>query len=274
MDEKIIIKMENYKIKKMSKRAKIIVCIILALLSILLMPNISGARWYSEEYYEEKELAKNFYEESESIQEEYSSFSKYLKDLKKGIGHYEVEVRKYSNLLEEFYTTTETRNEIEDLYQRKNEEWVFSWVATILIPAAFLLLNTLLVSFLNFIFSRPELVLTNKRMYGKNTLGHRMDLPIDSITSISTIKLFKGLRVATSSGTIKFYNLANVKDFHKEISNLLVERQNVKKVNETENVKKEIISSADELKKYKELLDMGAISQEEFDSKKKQILGL
>ena len=34
------------------------------------------------------------------------------------------------------------------------------------------------------------------------------------------------------------------------------------------------VSSADELKKFKELLDMGIISQEEFDAKKKQLLGL
>ncbi|MBO4954279.1 MAG: SHOCT domain-containing protein, partial [Clostridia bacterium] len=33
-------------------------------------------------------------------------------------------------------------------------------------------------------------------------------------------------------------------------------------------------SSADEIKKYKELLDTGVITQEEFDSKKKQLLGL
>ena len=33
-------------------------------------------------------------------------------------------------------------------------------------------------------------------------------------------------------------------------------------------------TSADELKKYKELLDTGVISQEEFDAKKKQLLGL
>ena len=33
-------------------------------------------------------------------------------------------------------------------------------------------------------------------------------------------------------------------------------------------------TSADELKKYKDLLDMGAITQEEFDAKKKQLLGL
>ena len=34
------------------------------------------------------------------------------------------------------------------------------------------------------------------------------------------------------------------------------------------------ISAADELKKFKELLDMGVINQEEFDAKKKLLLGL
>lgn len=36
----------------------------------------------------------------------------------------------------------------------------------------------------------------------------------------------------------------------------------------------ETLSNADELKKFKELLDMGAITQEEFDAKKKELLGL
>lgn len=40
----------------------------------------------------------------------------------------------------------------------------------------------------------------------------------------------------------------------------------------THNVNVENVSQADEIKKYKELLDSGAISQEEFDSKKKQLL--
>ncbi len=34
------------------------------------------------------------------------------------------------------------------------------------------------------------------------------------------------------------------------------------------------LSAAEELKKFKELLDMGVINQEEFDAKKKQLLGL
>ena len=34
------------------------------------------------------------------------------------------------------------------------------------------------------------------------------------------------------------------------------------------------LSPAEELKKFKELLDMGVITQEEFDAKKKALLGL
>lgn len=35
-----------------------------------------------------------------------------------------------------------------------------------------------------------------------------------------------------------------------------------------------VLGTAEELKNYKELLDSGVISQEEFDAKKKQLLGL
>ncbi|WP_334308104.1 SHOCT domain-containing protein [Aminipila sp.] len=35
-----------------------------------------------------------------------------------------------------------------------------------------------------------------------------------------------------------------------------------------------IASAADEIKKYKELLDLGAISNEEFEAKKKQLLNI
>ena len=51
-----------------------------------------------------------------------------------------------------------------------------------------------------------------------------------------------------------------------------------KRVNEAKNVANTpiaaAISPAEELKKFKELLDMGIITQEEFDIKKKQLLGI
>ena len=44
--------------------------------------------------------------------------------------------------------------------------------------------------------------------------------------------------------------------------------------NQTKSAQPAALSSADELRKFKELLDMGVITQEEFDAKKKQLLGL
>lgn len=43
---------------------------------------------------------------------------------------------------------------------------------------------------------------------------------------------------------------------------------------QTAAIPQQTYSSMDELKKLKELLDMGIITQEEFDLKKKQLLGL
>lgn len=263
MEEKIIIEMENLKIN-LSNKAKKIICIILAVITFVLMSSISGAKWRTEEYAQEKEWAKVTYERSDDLQEKYSSFNKYLKALKDGTGeHYEAIETTWSGTEYKQY-----RNDIDWLYSAKNEEWAFTFIMSVVVP----LVIMLAIIFINFLLSLPKLVLTDKRMYGKNVFGRQMDLPIDSISSVSTIKLFRGLRVATSSGVIRFYNLANVKTFHTEISNLLVERQNVKKVAERENIQKINISAADELKKYKELLDMGAITQEEFEIKKKEIL--
>lgn len=43
---------------------------------------------------------------------------------------------------------------------------------------------------------------------------------------------------------------------------------------EKETVNKETFGTAEQLKEFKELLDSGVITQEEFDAKKKQLLGL
>ena len=58
-----------------------------------------------------------------------------------------------------------------------------------------------------------------------------------------------------------------------KIRELLIERQNKNIVSTTSKLE-DHKSDAEEIKKYKELLDSGIISQEEFDAKKKQLLGL
>jgi len=115
------------------------------------------------------------------------------------------------------------------------------------------------------------LYVTDKRVYGKTILGKRVDIPLDSISSISlTFILFSGISVASSSGLISFYFVEQRNKIHEVMSNLLIERQN----NKNKPVVDGKNDTADELKKFKCLLDSGVITQEEFEAKKKQLLGL
>lgn len=54
---------------------------------------------------------------------------------------------------------------------------------------------------------------------------------------------------------------------------ILRNNQNQQMISELSN-QANIKNDMDELKKYKELLDQGIITQEEFDAKKKQLLGI
>ena len=118
-------------------------------------------------------------------------------------------------------------------------------------------------------FSNCKIIVTDKRIFGRVVFGRTIDLPLDSISAIATTSITKGVSVSTSSGRITFFFLPKRKDISNEIRNLLIKRQD----NPAATVHQEI-SSADELKKFKELLDSGVITQEEFDAKKKQLLGL
>lgn len=135
------------------------------------------------------------------------------------------------------------------------------------------LILLLIIDIVLFVFSRSkaEITVTDKRVYGVfGFSGKRMDLPLDSISSIRTAA-WGGIAIATSSGFIKYRMLDEKNKVYTAVSNLLNERQQSK-----ENVSNilPIPSNADELQKYKNLLDNGAITQEEFDLKKKQLLGL
>ncbi len=117
-----------------------------------------------------------------------------------------------------------------------------------------------------------EMTVTDKRIYGKGAWGKRVDLPVDSVSAISTIRILKGVAVATSSGKIKFLVIKNSNAIYDVLNNLLIERK--EKKNETATVTASNVDEAEQLKKYKDLLDSGVITQEEFDVKKKQLLGL
>lgn len=118
---------------------------------------------------------------------------------------------------------------------------------------------------------------TDKRVYGKTLLGKRVDIPLDSISAVSlTFILLCGVSVSSSSGRITFYFTEKRNEIYNVLSNLLIERQKVKNEVGSRGINNatQTQSSADELKKFKDLLDSGVITQEEFDAKKKQLLGL
>ena len=81
------------------------------------------------------------------------------------------------------------------------------------------------------------------------------------------------LNAAGDENTITFTAQKNreAQDIHEYLTNKLRELKTAKN---TPIVQAAPTSAADELKKFKELLDMGIITQEEFDAKKKQLLGL
>ncbi|MCD8150402.1 MAG: SHOCT domain-containing protein [Clostridiales bacterium] len=58
------------------------------------------------------------------------------------------------------------------------------------------------------------------------------------------------------------------------VTGTAVKTRDVKESQISNNPTSNTFSNADEIKKYKELLDMGIISQDEFDMKKRQLLGL
>ena len=118
-----------------------------------------------------------------------------------------------------------------------------------------------------------EMTVTDKRIYGKIKWGRRVDLPIDSVSAVG-IGAFKSIAISTSSGRISFSAIRNRNEIHETVSKLLVERQKQSATPVAPTATSPLASSADELKKYKELLDCGIITQEEFDAKKKQLLGL
>ena len=75
--------------------------------------------------------------------------------------------------------------------------------------------------------------------------------------------------VGTKAKSINIDMAVFLKDSNQVFDNSL------KSSNETAKIQvKESISNADELRKFKELLDAGIITQEEFEAKKKHLLGL
>lgn len=117
--------------------------------------------------------------------------------------------------------------------------------------------------------SKFELIITESTVTGKALFGKRVDLPVSQISAIGT-GMFSSITISTASGAINFYGVTNQDEVFKCLSDLLKSRQNAAQggVNTAPG------GALEELGKLKGLLDQGVITQEEFEAKKKQLLGL
>ncbi len=122
--------------------------------------------------------------------------------------------------------------------------------------------------------SRSEVTITDKNVYGKTYWGKKVVLPLYMISAYSTSKFFSVLAVATSSGYIKFPCIENREQIAVVLQQLISERQLKTENQQNEKIVEENHNNLDDLIKLKSLLDNGIITQEEFDVKKKQILGM
>ena len=144
----------------------------------------------------------------------------------------------------------------------------------------------------------------------KKTIGSKdwfedFEIPYDSVQSFSIIKRQAGnweMMLSSDSASARATEVENVlaityfdADNHevqirlemltgftvynqaktcRDMLDILRQNNILSRLNKNADEQKNSFSSADELKKYKELLDSGIISQEEFDAKKKQLLGI
>ena len=252
MEEKILLQSKNYNIKKV-----IVITTILTILTsviILLSFYIEGYSYHKENYDERIQYLQDNYMYG------YSSIS------------YSVSCGCYVDTSADFTRIHPTVTSYAKCCWGNEAILNTDEITISLMPLTLIILIVILYFWLR----SYSLTVTDKRVYGKTAFGKQVDLPLDSISAIGTSAL-KGVSVGTSSGKIKFILIKNQAEMHSVMGNLLKERQEKNQIATKETPIPQTITkqtSADELKKFKELLDMGAITQEEFDAKKKELLGL
>lgn len=151
--------------------------------------------------------------------------------------------------------------------------------------------NLIIKLIANIINKNYSLLLNDNEIKGtyKNKFSRsQLVLPINQINSISKKKglldrLLGGetIIIATASEKIKFPTVKNAVEFVDKASNMLSTKSNNTSIEPLDTIEKTTAAvtdntfhSADEISKFKKLLDDGVITQEEFDAKKTQLLGL
>ncbi|PEZ05578.1 hypothetical protein CN326_14035 [Bacillus sp. AFS018417] len=118
---------------------------------------------------------------------------------------------------------------------------------------------------------------TDKRIffYGKRTFGYDSEMfPYENISSLEMGKGFMGHKISFfASGNkvkMKYIQQGDVQKFIEHVKSSIGKKSTAEQVNTTPTND----SVVDEIKKFAELKEQGILSEEEFQAKKKQLLGI
>lgn len=116
-----------------------------------------------------------------------------------------------------------------------------------------------------------EITVTNEAVSGKLPHGKEVLIPLNQITAINRSS-FNGVSITSIGNVSNFHCIENREEVMKAISYLLANPQQ-SSAQPTQSASANG-GEAEQLKRLKDLLDSGVLTQEEFDTKKKQVLGL
>ena len=116
-----------------------------------------------------------------------------------------------------------------------------------------------------------EITVSNEAISGKLPHGKTVHIPLNQITAINRSSI-NGVSITSIGNVSNFHCIENREEVMKAISYLLANPQQ-SSAQPTQSASTNG-SEAEQLKRLKDLLDSGVLTQEEFDAKKKQILGL
>ena len=179
---------------------------------------------------------------------------------------------KYSSWTDRYYYTYD--NLYESAFDFDDFTNVFHFIIFIFACLGVVVCATVLIIYL--VRNKCEITVTEKNVRGRTLFGKEVVLPLYMVSAYSTGKLLSTIAVATASGITKFSLVGNYAEIGKVLSEKINERQESTAAASAAPISAPTPqnSAMDDLKKLKDLLDAGIITEEEFAAKKKQLLGL
>lgn len=164
------------------------------------------------------------------------------------------------------YTRYGTWNLAKWFYYTNPVEYFTGYYWNKVLPLVFyvFLLFALVFTFLTKSEAEKGLIVYADSVLCKLSKNKTKEFGLEDISNVTTDR--KTLKLIGTGIKFKITNLKNAE----ELKSVIMERKKILR-DKPDNAN---AGNADELKKYKDLLDSGVISQAEFDAKKKQLLGL